>query len=139
MNEDLELKINGLEHEIYSAQQSLEKAEGRVKALKEELEKLKEMKKVPMLYWKIGAGNEIVRYVKHSDEFIEFETRNYRYRYIRSYTTGDTVYPRKHGVSVVVNAKDIFQKKSVLTKEWVDLKEVDHIELLEGVDVYDKA
>ena len=149
MNKDLEMKINGVEKEILSAQQTLEKAEGRLKGLKEELEKLKEMKKVPMIHLKhnkpawfieCDLGYEIMKYHKYSDKYIEFETSQYKFRFIEAYKSENCEFPMKtYKTTLHKNIEYIFEIYDVVCKEYKPCAFIDHIELLEGVDVYDKA
>lgn len=134
MKKDLEKRIKDLEAEIGRTKFYLERVDGRLNALIEELAKQEEKK--PRLYFKSGNSTEIMRYWKFSDDHIEFSIGDgCTYEFISwveyvnfSDITGKVVYP-------MANRQYMFRRVS--DSSYASINNFDRIEILDGVDEYD--
>ena len=84
---------------------------------------------------KNGFRQEIIRYKKYSDEYIEFTFGGFEYRFISAHKPDSCVFP-KPGFGTCVFECRIGNAKWEPIPEWHS--SIDHIELLKGVDEYDK-
>lgn len=142
---------NKITKDYLAAMDAVNKAEDNLKEAKKKLkdleEKIEAMNKKPMMYYNDGREFEIVNYrvhnvyecSKHSviefrgkvvTSYVEFETSVRKYRYI---TTRD---PNRY---TIPNETSKFEYYNIISNTWYDCSDIiDRIELLEGVDCYDK-
>lgn len=145
--EKLQKEIDSLKEEMKRASEHADLARIKIERLEEEL---KELDKKPMMRltddapdWLLDMSRygrkEITHYRKYSDTFIEFEVFEFRYRYIESITSNYIKYPLERGVAHYCSyPKDIFQIYDYSCKDWKDVDYIKYIELIPGVDEYDK-
>ena len=128
--------INKARTTINSAEQEIQKLTKSLENLDRELEKCN---KKPMIYFTNGKSSEIVSYEKYNDEYIEFKTRDYAYKYFLKYNSDLYIYPRIPGMlQSINNVQNVFKRTLRGVNYWHDPIPVDHIELLKGVDKYEK-
>jgi hypothetical protein len=131
-----EMSINQLATKYTAAVDAVNKADENLREAKKNLKDLEreieEMNKKPMVYFKNGYHGVIMKYeVSNDGDVVEFEMasgQRYMY-YIR------TVYDKK----TFPNKIPKFERYDGHYNEWVPIDTIDHIELLEGVDEYDKT
>jgi hypothetical protein len=133
--------------DVDKARDILAKAEEHMKELEKRIKDFDNPK--PMIYLNLTAPSsiteislkhEITHYIKHSDEYIEFEALGCTYRYLEKYETKTHTYPPKAlHCSVKSYVKHVFEIYDFASKKWRSVDYIDHIELLEGVDSYDKT
>lgn len=128
--------INKARTTINSAEQEIQKLTKSLENLDRELEKCN---KKPMIYFTNGESSEIVSYEKYNDEYIEFKTMDYVYKYFLKYNSDLYIYPRIPGMlQSINNVQNVFKRTVRGVNYWHDSIPVDHIELLKGVDKYEK-
>lgn len=92
--------------------------------------------------YELAYTNEITRYFKYSDYYIEFDCYGHTYRYIRYGDSNKWKFPRAKKLdasyTAIFTGRDVFQRYSYVSRTWEDVDYIERIELLEGVTEYDK-
>lgn len=139
INNDLQTQLSIARKDVDKARAALETAEKHLKELDEQIKEADKQK--PFVYFTDNSREEIIYYRKYSDEYIEFKLDDiFDYRYVKTYTSKNYTYPpRKTSVcTIITDARNIFERCSLSSKKYKTVNYIDHIELLEGVDEYDK-
>ena len=98
---------------------------------------IEEQAKKPMLHNTSGSSFEIVKYRKYSDGYVEFETANGRYRYIKLSKSKEYVLPKNElHCTLESHLSHVFEAYDPILHRYDKLDWIDHIELLKGVDEY---
>lgn len=145
MKGEKDMKTDNLTKELHAAQEAVIKAEEDLEKATEDLKKIVEAieeraKKKPIMYFTNGSSFEIVKYRKYSDSYVEFETANYKYRYIKLSKSEKYTLP-KNGLHCTLESHlgHVFEAYDLILNRYDKLDWIDHIELLEGVDEYDQT
>lgn len=104
----------------------------KIQNFKEEMDK-----HIPRMLDKNDCGHAIIKYHKYSDDFIEFETSDNKYRYVTTGMSNKYTFPIDTLSCMTVTDRK-FQVYSYLTHKYEDIGYVKRIELLEGVNEYDQ-
>ena len=133
-----------LSKKFLEAQKAVEAARDTLNAAMSDLKKVEKMieerVKKPRMVCKDGKSIEIVKYRKYSEGYVEFETRGTRYRYVRVGESKEYVLPR-NGLHCTLesNIGHVFEVYDSIACRYFERDYIDHIELLEGVEDYDKT
>ena len=101
------------------------------KAAQSVMDVKKSESKTPMIHGKDGTTREIIRYHRYNDDCVDFESNRYKYRMTYIMEIGKNFYP--HGkIHRFETYDDVF-------KDWKETTWISGIELIEGVDEYDKT
>lgn len=102
-----------------------------------EIDKIKAENVLPSakVFFKCGTEKEILHYHKYSNDFIEFETEDKHYRYVTHSITKDVIFPLKRTLTVTTNHECTFEVYDDYWNGYVDASFIDHIKLIEGVDI----
>lgn len=146
MKKKLQNQIDALKKQIEKSMEYVDRSRIELERLEEELAECDKVK--PKMRVKVtapdqltngGLDHEITHYRKYSDEFIEFEARGCRYRYVKSYKTSAIKFPPEPGgMSCIINSKNIFEIYDFVLNKYVPVDCIKYIELIPGVDEYDK-
>lgn len=124
---------------VNKAEENLREAKKNLKDLEREIEEMNKKPK-PKVYCDNGDVVEIVKYRKHSTQFIEFETEAGKFRFIETNGSEEIVFPIKKTCIILNKSKGhVFERYNPLTREYRCVSHIDHIELLKGEDEYDKT
>lgn len=138
-----EMTKHKLTEKFLEAQKAVEAARDTLNTAISDLKKVEKMieeqAKKPKMICKDGKSIEIVKYRKYSDGYVEFETAVTRYKYIRVGKTKEYVLPR-NGLHCTLESDigHVFEVYDSIDCRYHERDYIDHIELLEGVDEYDK-
>lgn len=128
------------------AQKDVEEAK---KALKKATDNLSKIEKLieeqispkPKMVHKSSRTFEIEKYKKYSDKYIEFELMDgNRGRYVALGTSKSYTYPNSKATDTLESLTGhAFEMYDLIANKYAAVDYIDHIELLEGVDEYDKT
>lgn len=146
MRGEKEMTKHEMTKQFLAAQEAVSKAKKALEKATDDLTRVVKMieeqvNSKPKLVYKSGWEIEITKYTKYSDKYIEFETIDGRRgRYIELGASKTYTYPNNK-MSVVLESHigHIFEMYDYISHKYTEANLIDHIELLEGVDEYDKA